>query len=116
MNEYIMKTRTTMKDYNCKKWWIDHNYIRDVKVSAANPAEAIKAYAEIVNKEHFDIISKNALKNKVPMYSETPDGEDKQIGYVLTAKTLFDKGDYSGYSEQYIDLWVEILQISRPVF
>ena len=49
-------------------------------------------------------------------FSYDDDDYEGESGYDDEAKTLFDKGDYSGYSEQYIDLWVEILQISRPVF
>ena len=36
--------------------------------------------------------------------------------YVITGKTEFDKGDYTGYSTQYIDLWVTILTVVDTVF
>lgn len=40
----------------------------------------------------------------------------KQVGYVITGKTEFDKGDYTGYSTQYIDLWITILTVVDTVF
>ena len=43
-------------------------------------------------------------------------GGTKQVGYVITGKTEFDRGDYSGYSTQYIDLWVTILTVVDTVF
>lgn len=36
--------------------------------------------------------------------------------YVITGKTEFDKGDYTGYSTQYIDLWITILTVVDTVF
>lgn len=66
---YIFKTKTTMKDYNCKKWFVD-----------------------------------------------MPGGGAKRVGYVITGKSEFDKGDYTGWSAQYIDLWVTILTVVDTVF
>ena len=43
-------------------------------------------------------------------------GGAKQVGYVITGKTEFDRGDYSGYSTQYIDLWITILTVVDTVF
>ena len=40
----------------------------------------------------------------------------KQVGYVITGKTEFDRGDYTGYSTQYIDLWITILTVVDTVF
>lgn len=59
---------------------------------------------------------KNALKNKSEMFADLSDGSIKQVGYVITGKTEFDKGDYTGYSTQYIDLWVTILTVVDTVF
>lgn len=44
------------------------------------------------------------------------DGGAKQVGHVITGKTEFDKGDYTGYSTQYIDLWVTVLTVVDTVF
>lgn len=61
-------------------------------------------------------ISKNAIKNKSEMFVDLSNGGAKQVGYVITGKTEFDRGDYSGYSTQYIDLWVTILTVVDTVF
>lgn len=61
-------------------------------------------------------ISKNAIKNKSEMFADLSDGSVKQVGYVITGKTEFDRGDYSGYSTQYIDLWITILTVVDTVF
>lgn len=61
-------------------------------------------------------ISKNAIKNKSEMFVDLSGGGVKQVGYVITGKTEFDKGDYTGYSTQYIDLWVTILTVVDTVF
>ena len=55
------------------------------------------------------------MKNKKPMYIDTDTGA-KQVGYVITGKTDFDRGDYSGYSSQCIDLWITIQTIVETVF
>ena len=115
MNKYIFKTVTTMKEYNNKKWWIDSGYIREIIINAANVREALKEYRNIVNNNYGVEISGNALKTKSPMYRDL-NGETVQVGYVITGKTLFDKGDYSGYCTQYIDLWVEVLTVVNTDF
>lgn len=50
------------------------------------------------------------------MFVDLSDGGVKQVGYVITGKTEFDNGDYTGYSTQYIDLWVTILTVVDTVF
>ena len=35
---------------------------------------------------------------------------------IYRERTEFDKGDYSGYSTQYIDLWVTVLTVVDTVF
>lgn len=37
-------------------------------------------------------------------------------GGIVSDKAEFDKGDYSGWSTQYIDLWVTILTVVDTVF
>lgn len=108
MNTYLFTTRTTMKLHNSKNWWIDRNIVEPIYISAEHLDNALKEYAKIVNDDYCISISKNALKNKSPMYIDRIDGTTEQVGYVITGKTLFDKGDYSGYTEQYIDLWTDI--------
>ena len=96
---YIFKTTATMKEYNNKKWYIDGGIVSDMRIDA-----------DYIN------ISKNAMKNKSEMFVDLSNGGVKQVGYVITGKTEFDKGDYTGYSTQYIDLWITILTVVDTVF
>jgi hypothetical protein len=49
------------------------------------------------------------------MYVDAKPGTPKQVGYVITGKTFFDN-DNGNYTEQYIDLWVEILTVIDTEF
>ena len=116
MKEFIFKTTATMKEYNHKKWWIDSGIIPDMRINANSVKNALEIYRERVEEKHYITISRNAIKNKSEMFVDTPNGNAKQVGYVITGKTEFDKGDYTGYSTQYIDLWVTILTVVDTVF
>lgn len=113
---YIFKTTATMKEYNNKKWYIDGGIVSDMRINADSVENALEIYREQVEEKHYINISKNAIKNKSEMFVDTPAGAAKQVGYVITGKTEFDRGDYSGYSTQYIDLWVTILTVVDTVF
>ena len=113
---YIFKTTATMKEYNNKKWYIDGDIISDMRIDADSVENALEIYRERVEEKHYITISKNAIKNKSEMFADLSDGSVKQVGYVITGKTEFDRGDYSGYSIQYIDLWVTILTVVDTVF
>ena len=108
---FIFKTTTTMKEYNSRKWWIDSDIVREIRITAENIRAALGQYREIVAEKHYITISDNAIKNKNPMYIDTPNGEPKQIGYVITGKTDFEDRDNYKWSAQYIDLWVTILTV-----
>ena len=112
---YIFKTTATMKEYNNKKWYIDGGIVSDMRIDADSVENALEIYRERVEEMHYISISKNAIKNKSEMFVDTDNGA-KQVGYVITGKTEFDRGDYSGYSTQYIDLWVTILTVVDTVF
>ena len=112
---YILRTQATMKEYNNKKWWIDSGIISEKRINADSVEKALEIYRERVADENYIDISRNAIKNKSEMFVDTPDGV-KQVGYVITGKTEFDKGDYTGYSTQYIDLWVTVLTVVGTVF
>ena len=112
---YILRTQATMKEYNNKKWWIDSGIISEKRINADNVEKALEIYRERVADENYIDISRNAIKNKSEMFVDTPDGV-KQVGYVITGKTEFDKGDYTGYSTQYIDLWITVLTVVDTVF
>lgn len=90
--------------------------VSDMRINADSVENALEIYRERVEEKHFINISKNAIKNKSEMFADLSDGSVKQVGYVITGKTEFDRGDYSGYSTQYIDLWVTILTVVDTVF
>lgn len=113
---YIFKTTATMKEYNNKKWYIDGGIVSDMRINADSVENALEIYRERVKEKHYIDISKNAIKNKSEMFADLSDGSVKQVGYVITGKTEFDKGDYTGYSTQYIDLWVTVLTVVDTVF
>lgn len=113
---YIFKTTATMKEYNNKKWYIDGGIVSDMRINADSVENALEIYREQVEEKHYINISKNAIKNKSEMFADLSNGSVKQVGYVITGKTEFDRGDYSGYSTQYIDLWVTILTVVDTVF
>ena len=115
MKKYLFKTTATMKEYNNKKWWIDSNIVRDKYINAENLNEALEKYKNLVEEKDYITISNNAIKNKNPMYVDTVDGNTKQVGYVITAKTEFQDDNYK-WSTQYIDLWVSILTIEETEF
>lgn len=87
-----------------------------MRIDADSVENALEIYRERVEEKHFINISKNAIKNKSEMFADLSDGSVKQVGYVITGKTEFDRGDYSEYSTQYIDLWVTILTVVDTVF
>ena len=113
---YIFKTTATMKEYNNKKWYIASGIVSDMRIDADSVENALEIYRERVKEKHYIDISKNAIKNKSEMFVDLSNGSVKQVGYVITGKTEFDKGDYTGYSTQYIDLWVTILTVVDTVF
>lgn len=113
---YIFKTTATMKEYNNKKWYIDGGIVSDMRINADSVENALEIYRERVEEKHYINISENAIKNKSEMFADLSDGSVKQVGYVITGKTEFDRGDYTGYSTQYIDLWVTILTVVDTVF
>lgn len=113
---YIFKTKATMKDYNCAKWFVDSDIVPEMRINADTVESALSVYRERVNEHSPVSISHNAVKNKSEMFVDTQDGGTKQVGYVITGKAEFDKGDYRGWSTQYIDLWVTIITVVDTVF
>lgn len=113
MKKFLFKTSATMKPYNNKKWWIDSGIIRDITIQAEDVSGALKGYCETVKNQYYIDISKNAIKNKNPMYKDDENGDEIQCGYVITGKTDFDN-ERRGWVIQYIDLWVTIAIIINP--
>lgn len=114
MKKYLFETITTLKPADAGKWWIDYDYIKRYTIAANSPADALKEYAEKVNNDYYNIISKNAIKNSQPQYIDDENGDAIQTGYVITAKTCFDRGNYNGYVNKYIDLWITVSEIINP--
>lgn len=112
---FIFKTTTTMKEYNARKWWIDSGIVREIQITADNLPAALEQYREIVEEKHYISISAHAIKNRNPMYIDTPDGS-KQIGFVITGKTDFEDRENYKWSAQYIDLWVTVLTVINTIF
>lgn len=111
---YIFKTTATMKPYNNKNWWIDSNIISEKRIEADSVKEALSLYRSEVEEKHYITITNHAMRNKSPMYIDTPNGE-KQVGYVITGRADFQTNDYR-WSEQYIELWVTILTVTDTNF
>ena len=112
MKTFLFKTSTTMKDYNCKKYWIDSDIIPEIAIKAENLSAALEKFREKVNDKLSVTISKNALITKEPMYVDTIQGDTKQVGFVITGLTeiLDDENGYK-WIKQYVDLWVTILTV-----
>lgn len=111
---YIFRTKAAMKEHNKKNWWIDRDIISEKRITADSVEKALEIYRERVKEENYVDISKNAIKNKSPMFVDTTDGA-KQVGYVITAKADFENNEYK-WSQQYIDLWIDILTIIETSF
>ena len=110
---YTFDTDVTMKPYNCKNFYICPDVILRKTIEADNRYEALTKWAEWVNQTSSIAISRNALRNKRPMYIDTSNGP-QQVGYVITGYTDFDvtaperNGGCYTESRQYIDLWVTV--------
>jgi hypothetical protein len=107
MKKYLFETVTTMKEYNCQKYWICEDIIPTIQLETENLKEALQKYREQVCEKTYVSISDNALQRKNAMYIDTPDGA-KQVGYVITGKTEIKDWNNNKWSTQYIDLWVTI--------
>lgn len=105
MKQYQFTAKATMKPYNSAKYWIDRNYVKQFVTSANTVKEACRKFAEYVNEQYYITISKRSTDRPQGMYVDTADGKPKQVGYVFTAKTMFDG------KEQYFELWTDVVEI-----
>ena len=104
-----------MKEYNRAKWWIDSNIIRTKYIHAESLKAALMQYAVDVTNNDYITISANAIKNRNPMYIDTKEGTPRQIGYVITGKTEFQR-DNGTWTTQFIDLWISIDKLGKVEF
>lgn len=113
---YSFNTSASVKEKDRGKWWLDDDLVKTIELEASNLCEALERYKQIVNDMYYVQISKNALHKKEKMFIDIkPGGGSKQIGYVITGSTLFER-ENEGFIKKFIDLWVEIRVISYPVF
>ena len=112
---YYFKTSCRMKEYNCERWYIDDDLIRPVEIEADSLKGAILQYRALCENEYGVSISDNAIRTANAMYFSA-NGVDRQIGLVFTGSTFFDKGDYSGFVKQFIDVWAEIKKVDYVDF
>lgn len=110
---FMFKPTLSMKPYNSKKWFIMHDYVRPMYLDATSVKEALNKFRERVDDEYSISISDHALRAKQPMYRNLKNGGVKQIGYVITGKTMFRDDDHNCWSDQYIDVWLEIMQVTE---
>lgn len=117
MKTYRFYTQATMKEYNCKNWWISSDVIKPMLISADSVKEALSAWREKVQDETTIQISDSALKRKNAMYRDRKDGTSYQCGYVITASDEYFRDDAKNrWTKQYIELWVEITEEVRIDF
>lgn len=109
MKEYRFDTTTTMKEYNREKWWIDGDIIRPIVIQAENLKEALKEYKKHAENDGV-YISENALRTKSPMYVDLKSGGCKQVGFVITGSSTFRDDNNYCWKNQYVDLWVRIVE------
>ena len=114
MRRFLLKTHTQMKPGN-KKWWIDSKIVGDKLIEAESLKNALIVYQGILKEKHLINISNNALKNKDPMFRES-NGEVEQTGYVITAKHDFYDDTKKNFVQQYIELWVSIVEVFKIDF
>ena len=103
-----------MKPYNEDKWYIDRDTLSDMRITADSLPDALERFRDYAN-HYYITISKNGIRNREPMFRDSKDGSTRQVGYVITGKTSFQKDD-GNLIDQYIDLWVEILTIIKTEF
>ena len=113
MKRYRFETVATMKEYNSKNWWIDHNVIRPVEVEAETIKSALKEYQKIANDKYYVSISNNAINNPSPMFVDSKEGVALQVGYVITGSMDFETDNYQ-WKKQFINLWVDVKTIENP--
>jgi len=107
---YLFETNVYMKPYNSRKYWIDRDFCKPIKITATNLQEAIVNYCNYIYSNHYIKISQNAINNKSPVYIDDKNGDAIQCGYVFTGKTYFEN------TQQFVDIWTTIYRIENINF
>lgn len=115
MKTYLIKTSCTMKDYNAGRYWIDRGIIGQTRIAAETIADALEGLRDAAEEVGITI-SKNALRNKEPVFVDVPEEpEPVQVGYIMTGKTeIYDRSANINGSVQFIDVWATFEEV-RPV-
>ncbi len=110
MKNFLFKTNTNINDNN---YWIDSDYIKEMKIEANTVEEALTTYVKNAQDDFYVIISKNAIANKQKMYRDSRKEGSVQIGYVLAALTEIQK-ESGSWVKKWLSLWIEIEEVSSP--
>lgn len=114
MNKYLITTKVYKKGYyNGEFFWREEKRIQPIKIEAISANEAFELFTEKIQKNGIVSISKNALKNKNPLYGDLLG--NLQIGWIITDNIFIDVG-INEYSTKYFDMFVEIEELSIPEF
>lgn len=113
MKTYLVTAKATMKDYYKGDFWIDENIVGSTRIEAGSTSEAFDLFIDKTREIGIVDISKNALKNKRPVYIDIMG--NVQIGWCITGSVLFEN-EYSKAKRKFVDLWVEIEEVSIPEF
>ena len=112
--KYYIRTQTTVKERDRGKWWMDSDMICPKTIEADNLPQLLELYREAVS--DMVSISDNAIKNKNAMYIDLPNGEYKQVGYVITGKTYFEDLDINYSKEHWTKIEFGILYMCKAKF
>lgn len=113
MKTYLITTRAYMKDYYNSEYWIDENIVGTRRIEAGSTNEAFEIFLKKIQESGIVSVSKNALKNKRPVYIDIMG--NVQIGWCITGSVLFEN-ECSKAKRKYVELWVEIEEVSIPEF
>jgi hypothetical protein len=115
MKRYLFNSKTILKEKDRYKWWLDDDIIKQIEITAEDVHQALELFIKEQNENGYVSFSKSAIKNKGNIYIDT-DNKPIQVGYVLIGKTAFQEDKKGGYIDKYIEVCIEIQEISTPSF
>lgn len=114
MSSYIFATTAMPKNYNYNRFWLEEEFIKPKRIKAASVEAALLQYSMDIQNAEGVSISKNAIKNKTPMYLDIESGS-VQVGWVITA-SVYIENSVGAWKKQYIDLWIQVEETNFPEF